>query len=53
LINLAGALYNWNWFYCYSWSAFLDKALGRTAARIFFALVGAALVGRSLSFAFF
>lgn len=53
LYRLAGALFNWNWFYRFSWSRFLERMLGRTAARIFYALLGAALVGYALSYGLF
>jgi hypothetical protein len=53
LFCLAGALFNWNWFYRLDWSRFLDRALGRTAARIIYALLGAAIIGYALSYAFF
>lgn len=50
---LAGAIFNWNWFYRFSRSRFIDRLAGRTAARIFYALLGAAAIGSALSYAFF
>jgi len=50
---LAGAIFNWNWFYHFSRSRFIVELAGRTAARIFYALLGAAMIGFALSYAFF
>jgi hypothetical protein len=43
--SLAGAIANWDWFMESRKAAFIVKILGRNGARIFYGILGAALVG--------
>lgn len=43
--SLAGAVMDWDWFMNSSRAAFFVKIMGRKGARIFYGLLGAALVG--------
>jgi len=44
-LSIVGAVFNWNWFMNSRRAAFLVKALGRNGARVFYILLGAAIVG--------
>lgn len=43
--SLAGAVMNWDWFMLGRKAQFFVKHLGRTGARVFYAVLGAALIG--------
>ena len=46
--SMVGAVANWNWFMNSPRAAFMVKILGRNGARVFYMLLGAALVAFSI-----
>ena len=43
IFSMAGAILNWNWFFNSRKAAFMVNMIGRTGARIFYGLLGAAI----------
>ncbi len=43
--SIAGAVFNWNWFMNSRRAAFLVKIMGRNGARVFYILLGTAILG--------
>jgi len=50
MFSLAGAMFNWDWFMNDRRAAFFVSVFGRTGARVFYALLGIALIGIGILF---
>jgi small neutral amino acid transporter SnatA (MarC family) len=52
LFSLAGALLNWGWFMSHYKAAVIVRLIGRTGARVLYALIGLFLIGLGAAGAF-
>ena len=52
LFVLAGSIFNWEWFMTSPRAGFMMRLMGRTGARIFYAVIGLLMVGLGVAGAF-
>lgn len=50
LLTILAAIFNWEWLFTAHNSQFIVKSIGRNKARIFYAIIGAAMIAAGIYF---